>query len=108
MTQQLTTAKKVGIGFTLMMLVLLSAVAVTLWQTSRTQAVTHQLINRSGPMSDASLRVINGVNYAVSQLRGWILLGDERFKTGRAAAWSDWIEPSLADLKKLIDGTHLT
>ncbi len=103
MARQLTTAKRVGIGFTLMMCVLLSAVTTTLWQTSRTRTVTHELINRSGPMSDASLRVINGVNYAVSQLRGWILLGDERFKTGRAAAWSDWIEPSIADLKRLID-----
>lgn len=103
MTQQLTTARKVGIGFALMTLVLLSAVAATLWQTARTRTVTHELINRSGPMSDASLRIINGVNYAVSQLRGWILMGDERFKTGRTTAWNDWIDPSVADLKRLVD-----
>ncbi|HQZ63993.1 MAG TPA: methyl-accepting chemotaxis protein [Planctomycetaceae bacterium] len=103
MSKNLTTVRKVGLGFGLITLVLVAAVSLTLWQVSQTQAITHQLVNQSSPMTEASLRIINGVNYGISQLRGWILLDDEKFKTNRALAWSDWIEPSLAELKRLVD-----
>lgn len=103
MRKKFTTAKKVAVGFALLTLVLVAAVSLTLWQVAQTQVVTHQLVNQSGPMSESSLRVINGVNYAVSQLRGWILLGDERFKTGRVSAWSEWIDASITNLKSLTE-----
>ena len=100
---KLTTVKKVGLGFALITLVLVAAVGLTIWQVARTQAVTQELVNQSAPMSEASLRIINGLNNSIAQLRGWILLGDAFSKSERAEAWSDWIEPSQANLKKLID-----
>lgn len=102
MLKYLTTIKKVAWGFSLLTLVLIAAIALTLWQVARTQAVTQQLINQSGPMSDASLRVVNGVNYALSQVRGWILIEDEKFRIGNDAAWANWIDPGLSDLKRLV------
>ena len=103
MSKNLTTVKKVGLGFALLTLVLVAAVGLTIWQVARTQAVTHQLVNQSGPMSEASLRVVNGLNFALSQVRGWVLIEDERFKTGNTAAWANWIDPGMADLKRLVD-----
>lgn len=103
MTTNFTTVKKVAWGFALLTLVLVTAVALTIWQVARTQAVTQQLVNQSSPMSEASLRVVNGVNYALSQVRGWALVEDEKFKTGNTAAWSNWIDPGMSDLKRLVD-----
>lgn len=103
MLKNFTTVKKVGLGFALLTLVLVAAVALTIWQVARTQATTHQLVNQSAPMADAALRLINGLNNSIAQLRGWIMLGDEVSKSERAEAWSDWIEPSQANLKKLIE-----
>lgn len=103
MQKNLTTVKKVALGFGLLTLILVVAVGLTIWQVARTQEITHQLVNQSAPMSEASLRVINGVNYAVSQLRGWILLEDDSFKTNRALAWSEFIDPSFAELKRLVE-----
>ena len=103
MLKNLTTIYRVGAGFAMLTLVLIATVGVTLWQMARTQAITDKLINQSVPISDHSLRVINGVNYSVSQLRGWMLLPEERFKSGRLAAYSEWTDPSLKELKRLIE-----
>ena len=103
MSKYFTTVKKVGLGFALLTLVLVTAVGLTIWQVGRTQVVTHQLVNQSGPMTEAGLRVVNGLNFALSQVRGWVLVEDERFKTGNTAAWANWIDPGLADLKRLVE-----
>ena len=103
MSLQLTTIRKVTLGFALLTLLLVAAVGLTIWQVARTQAVTQQLVNQSGPMSEASLRVVNGLNYALSQVRGWVLVEDERFKAGNEMAWDNWIDPSLTDLQRLVD-----
>lgn len=103
MLKNFTTVKKVAWGFALLTLVLVAAVSLTLWQVAQTQAVTLKLVNQSSPMVESSLRVINGVNTAVAQARGWMLLDDEKFKTGWAAAYSEGIDPSLANLKKLAE-----
>jgi len=103
MLNNFTTVKKVAWGFALLTLVLMVAVALTLWQVARTQRVTQELVGKSGPMTEASLRLISGVNNSISQLRSWMILKDERYKRERLEAWSEWIEPSLANLKRLID-----
>ena len=100
MLKNLTTVRKVGLGFAVLTLILSLAVGLTLIQVSRTQALTNQLVNVQAPLSDASLRILNGVNYSLAGLRGWMLLGNERFKVERADAWSDEIEPALKSLKE--------
>ena len=103
MLKNLTTVKKVGIGFALLTLVLVAAVSLTLWQVARTQAITEELVVQSAPMTEASLRIINGLNNSALQLRGWIASGELIFKAERAEAWSVWIEPAKDNLKKLTD-----
>lgn len=103
MLKNFTTVKKVAWGFALLTLVLVAAVSLTIWQVARTQAVTLQLVNQSSPMVESSLRVINGMNTAAAQARGWMLLEDEKFKTGWAAAYSDWIDPGVTNLQRLAE-----
>ena len=103
MSKTISTVKKVGLGFASLTLILVAAVGLTIWQVGRTQVVTQQLVNQSVPMSDAGLRVCNGLNYALSQVRGWILIEDDRFKIGNETAWANWIDPSMVELKRLIE-----
>ncbi len=103
MLKNLTTVKKVAWGFALLTLVLVVAVSLTIWQVARTQAVTLQLVNQSTPMVESSLRVINGVNTSIVHARGWMLLDDEKFKAGWAAAYSNWIDPGVTNLKRLAE-----
>jgi len=39
--------------------------------------------------------MLNGINHSLASLRGWILLGDQKFMTERSIAWEDQINPSL-------------
>lgn len=103
MFKTLTTVRKVGFGFFLLTTILVMSVGLTIWQVNKIQLVTHQLVNQSSPMTEASLRVINGLNDSAEKARGYVLLGDERFKAGRAAAFTDWVDPGVATLKKLVE-----
>jgi len=103
MTQRFTTVKKVGLGFALLTCLLVVAVGLTISQVARTQEVTDQLVNQSGPMIESSLRVINGVSDATGKSRGWMLYEDEVLKVGWVAAYSDWVDPGVANLKRLVE-----
>ena len=49
-----------------------------------------------------SLMAVNGINQSLSGLRGWMLLGDVKFKEERASAWNKEILPSFQKLRELL------
>jgi methyl-accepting chemotaxis protein len=102
MFQNWKMGAKIGAGYLLVTLVLAVTVIVTLIQVGRTSQVVDELVNRSSPTFQTTLRVVVGVNKAQGDLRGWVLLGDEAFKTERAEAWSKEIEPTMKELKALL------
>jgi len=48
------------------------------------------------PTAQSSMQMLNGLNQALAALRGWMLLGNEKFRDEREQVWSQDIEPSLA------------
>jgi methyl-accepting chemotaxis protein len=100
---RLSTVTKVFMGFALMTLLLLAAVGMTIWQVQQMQVTTQQLVNQSAPMVEASLRIINGVSDATGKARGWSMLKDENLQAGWNAAFTDWMEPGLQNLKRLME-----
>jgi methyl-accepting chemotaxis protein len=100
---RLSTVTKVFLGFALMTLLLLAAVGMTIWQVQQMQVTTQQLVNQSAPMVEASLRIINGVSDATGKARGLSLLEDENLQAGWNAAFTDWMEPGLENLKRLME-----
>ncbi len=52
------------------------------------------------PTAQASLGMLNGVNESLAGLRGWMLLGNPKFKEVRQEAWDKWLDPQLAELKE--------
>ena len=53
------------------------------------------------PMSHVATRALGGVQSSLSAVRGWMALGDRRFKLDRNRAWDDEILPALIELKIL-------
>ncbi len=92
---------KIGTGYAVIGLILVAAVVITILQVRRTDTVTSRLINLRAPTAQASLGMMNGINHSLAALRGWMILGEVRFKDERAKAWSKEIEPSLAKMKML-------
>ncbi|MCU7925999.1 MAG: HAMP domain-containing histidine kinase [Candidatus Thiodiazotropha sp. (ex Dulcina madagascariensis)] len=51
------------------------------------------------PAAMASSRIVNGIDASNSHLRSWVLLGDPQRIEARNIAWSEQIEPAIAELE---------
>ncbi len=92
---------KIATGYVLITLVLVVAVGTTLVQVRRTSAITNRIVDLRVPTAHASLQILNGINHSLAALRGWIILGKDKFRQERAKAWSEEIDVSLADMNEL-------
>ncbi|MDA0691536.1 MAG: hypothetical protein O3C58_06670 [Nitrospinae bacterium] len=59
------------------------------------EITTKRVVDLRTPTAHASLMMLNGINHSLASLRGWILLGDPKFKEERTIAWEEQINPSL-------------
>lgn len=58
-----------------------------------------RLAQGRGPVVNASLQVLGGVQRSVAELSGWVAFGDPVFRDRRVAAWQHEITPALAELR---------
>ena len=91
---------KIGVGFGLMILLLVTAVLISIFEVSKVDVLAKRVVELRTPTAQASLGLLNGVNQSLSGLRGWMLLGDPKFKAERKHAWDVWITPKLAELQQ--------
>ena len=91
----MTIGKKVGLGFGVIVLILMGVVLLTIQQVKNMEIVTKRVVELRTPTAHASLMMLNGMNHSLASLRGWILLGDPKFKKERSIAWEEQINPSL-------------
>jgi len=90
---------KLGLGFAFVALVLVVAVLTSIWQVGKTSTVTNRVMELRAPTAQSSLAMLNGINHSLAALRGWIILGKDKFKNERSKAWSDEIDPALQTMK---------
>ena len=100
MFKNMSIGIKMSLGFGLITLVLDAAVLTTIWQVEKTNKVNNRLIELRVPTAHTSLSILNGINHSLAALRGYIILGKDKFREERAIAWSEEIDTSLADMKK--------
>ena len=93
--KDMTIGKKVGLGYGVITLILMGVVLLTIQQVRTMEIVTKRVVELRTPTAHASLMMLNGINHSLASLRGWILLGDKKFKTERSIAWAEQINPSL-------------
>jgi methyl-accepting chemotaxis protein len=98
--KDLKVGQKIGLGFSLVALILLLTIAITMFQTGKSRGITNKVLDLRVPTSQASLMMMNGMNHFLAALRGWILLGKDKFKTERMTAWTDEIYPSIEEMKE--------
>ena len=91
----MTIGKKVGLGFGVIVLILMGVVLLAVQQVRNMEIVTKRVVELRTPTAHASLMMLNGMNHSLASLRGWILLGDLKFKKERSIAWEEQINPSL-------------
>lgn len=103
MFKNLKVGLKIGGGYTVMVLILITIVLVTSWQIKRMTIINHRVMELRSPTTRASLMMLNGINQSLANLRGWMILGKDQFKSERDKAWNAEIEPALQILKRLAE-----
>jgi methyl-accepting chemotaxis protein len=95
---------KIGGGYAIMGIVLISVVLATIYQINHVKEVNNRIMNLRAPTANASLSMLNGINHSLAALRGWMILGKDKFRVEREQAWSSEIEPALKTLQAFAVG----
>lgn len=93
--------KKIGLGYGIITFILMGVVLTTIQQVKTIETITKRVVELRTPTAHASLMMLNGINHSLASLRGWIILGDQKFQTERALAWAEQINPSLKQMHEL-------
>ena len=99
--KDMTIGKNVGFGFGFMTLILMGVVLLTIQKVRTMETITKRVVELRTPTAHASLMMLNGINHSLASLRGWIILGDQKFQTERSIAWEEQINPSLNQMHGL-------
>jgi methyl-accepting chemotaxis protein len=78
--RNLKVGAKIGLGFGLMTLLLAVIVISTIAKVRGMTEVTSRAIEVRAPTAMTSLTMLNGINHSLAALRGWIILGKDKFK----------------------------
>ena len=81
----------------IMIVIMLTIIAISTMKVKGTQVITDRVIDLRAPTARTGVLLLNGVNYSLAALRGWIILGNDKFKTQRADAWKG-IDGALASM----------
>ncbi len=98
--KNVNVAKKMVIGFGMMIAVIAIIVGVTLYQLSGMRDLNHRIINLRVPTAQNSERVLLGIHHALAALRGYMILGKDKFEKERLDAWETDINASYDNLKE--------
>ena len=89
---------KIGLGYALAAVILAAAIGITVRQVGVISRLSDRIATLRVPTARASLTMLNGMNHSLAALRGWMLLGTEKFKAERQDAWENEIDSSLMAL----------
>jgi two-component system chemotaxis sensor kinase CheA len=96
-----TIARKIGVGYLTVVLVLIMSGLFISWETEQLVKVNKNIRNIRTPALEASYKLLNGINESQSMIRGWIILGEQRYYDNYKLAWEEDINSSLGSLEAL-------
>ncbi len=96
----LSLAKKLGASSAAVTAMLFCIILFNNSQIEDSAVISDRITEVRVPTAMASLQMLNGANRALAALRGWMLLGEDGFKSTRAAAWTDDIWPAFNTLNE--------
>ena len=98
MFKNMKLSTKITFGFAIITMILISTVVITIIQVNKTSNITNKVLDLRVPTAMSSIEMINGMNHSLAALRGWIILGKDKFKVERDISWSQEIEPALFNM----------
>ncbi len=97
---RLKIISKIQIGFTAVAIILVGIVSITIWQTKSVKSTSDRVVDLRVPTAQSSLEMLNGINHSLAALRGWMILGKDKFKVEREKSWNEEITPALNTMQE--------
>jgi len=91
---------KLALIFTLILTITSSAFLYNIHNAKKGLVTTNKVVDLRVPTAQKSLMMLNGINHALSALRGWMILGKDKFKQERLYAWEKEIDAPYAFLQE--------
>ncbi len=85
----LPVGKKLATGFGIVLLILVMLVAFVEFELTAQDALQNRVIELRFPTNIAGHDLVNGINYSLAALRGYMILGKDKFKQQRQEAWRE-------------------
>ncbi len=90
--------KQIAGGFAILVVIMILMVILSLSGVSQTNTINHRVMDLRMPTVLATTELENGVNHSLAGLRGWMILGKDKFKEDRRHAWEE-IDHAFAKMK---------
>jgi methyl-accepting chemotaxis protein len=101
MIRKMKISTRLTVGFSMLVIILAMSSLSSILQITSITKNANNVVELRIPTAQASASVLNGVNHALAALRGWMLLGKDKFKTERQLAWDKEITPAITTLSKI-------
>ncbi len=92
--KNLSIGKKIAFGFSVCLLISALSILITIHYVNKMNVISSKLVDLRIPTAQNTATLLNGVNHSLAALRGWIILGNDKFKVQRQVAW-DNLEESI-------------
>jgi methyl-accepting chemotaxis protein len=99
--KNLSIGKKIGGGFAVILVIMTAIVLITMGKVSDTKEVTDRVAKLRTPTALNTGEMMNGINHSLAALRGYMILGKDKFKNERTVAWDKEIEPAMKFMNKV-------
>jgi len=100
--KDLSIGKRIGGGFTMVVLLIAILIVSIFIKSEETATINARIYDLRTPTVLASKDVLNSINQTLAALRGWMILGKDKFKDQRKLAFDNLLKSyaTLEDLSK--------
>lgn len=96
-----TFGQQLAITFGVIVMVFVIIIAIIIFEANRLSSTTNLIKELHMPSTQVTQKLTTGIHHSLAALRAWMILNDEQFKSDRAKAWQQEIQPSLERMEQL-------
>ena len=83
----LPLAKKLTLGFGIVLLLMITIVATNFWTTAKVNKIEHHINDVLFPVKELEIKIKSDINESLAALRGYLILNDQSFERQRDEVW---------------------
>ncbi len=96
---RITIGKKLGAGFGLMIVLIALVATAVFYKVREVNVVQQRVLELRAPTAVTGIELRNGINHSLAALRGYMILGTQRWKDERADAWES-LDENIAKMQE--------